>query len=157
MNIQLFVNILFQQGMSNVPKMHTGNRLVLEGYHKQAMIFRVNKIHNIDIKYQQNILIKIICSLVYISQFNDTCFNLNGGRRQGLYILLNVKLITENITCLARVSTPLSLYCISARICSNSRLRRATLFFARHISDFSRSGSYFVLPTLELEFTVTTK
>lgn len=52
-----------------------------------------------------------------------------------------------------RVSTPCSLYTISAWICSNSRFSLATLFLAKLTSDFSKSGSYFVLPTLELEFT----
>ena len=52
-----------------------------------------------------------------------------------------------------RVSTPLSLYVISTPICSSSLFKRATRSFAKFTSCFRRSGSYFVLPTLELEFT----
>ena len=55
---------------------------------------------------------------------------------------------------LVSLSTPCCLYCISMLICSSSRFRRATLLRASATSDLSRSGSYFVLLTLEVvEFT----
>ena len=53
----------------------------------------------------------------------------------------------------AKVFTPCSWYFISVRICSSSRLRRATRVLARATSAFSRSGSYLVLHALEVEFT----
>lgn len=59
----------------------------------------------------------------------------------------------KNKTYVQRVSTPCSLYRISALICSSSRLRRPTRFLARLMSALRRSGSYLVLPRLELEFT----
>ncbi len=55
---------------------------------------------------------------------------------------------------LVSLSTPRCLNCISMLICSSSRLRRATRFRANATSERSRSGSYFVLLTLEVvEFT----
>lgn len=58
---------------------------------------------------------------------------------------------------LARVSTPRCVQFISARICSNSRFSRETRLLARATSDFSKSGSYFVLKELELEHTADKK
>ena len=64
------------------------------------------------------------------------------------------KIFQKNCAYLVSLSTPCCLYCISMLICSSSRFRRATLLRASATSDLSRSGSYFVLLTLEVvEFT----
>ena len=56
------------------------------------------------------------------------------------------------------VSTPLSWWCISERICDSSHLRRATRFLASMTSDLRSSGSYLLLmlEEVEVEFTVNT-